>query len=146
MCKDKVKVGKIIDFDYLLLPSKPNYYLIYPKAGHRLSEHVLVGSRIAHAPIFNMPLIQLSQCFHAMMEAQARTTLIATDELLCQSAYIQRSLIFKFPDVIQVKLLALDNDRSSLYLFSYSLYGYYDFSVNKHRVEKYLKLIGSDNL
>jgi uncharacterized protein (DUF1499 family) len=52
--------------------------------------------------------------------------------------YIQRSALFRFPDVITVELVTLAPDRSSLAIYSRSRYGRSDFGVNRRRVLRWL--------
>ncbi len=51
---------------------------------------------------------------------------------------IQRSRVFRFPDIVTVEVLPLDDARSTLAIYSRSRYGRRDFGVNRDRVEAWL--------
>ena len=58
-----------------------------------------------------------------------------------QRVYVQRSLVFRFPDTIWIQVLPLDANRSTLAIYSRSAYGRYDFGVNRSRVQAWLAAI-----
>jgi len=51
----------------------------------------------------------------------------------------QRSAIFRFPDIIDVELIDVGTDKSILAIYSRSKFGYYDFGVNKRRIDAWLR-------
>ncbi|MBR72279.1 MAG: hypothetical protein CMM30_04985 [Rhodospirillaceae bacterium] len=50
----------------------------------------------------------------------------------------QKSLIFKFPDLIWIQAITIDEYSSSVAIFSKAKYGKYDFGVNKKRVLRWI--------
>lgn len=66
------------------------------------------------------------------------TTLKKTDKKL---EYVQRSLLFRFPDVITFEVVPTDseNKESMLAVHSYSIYGAGDLGVNSDRVKTIIK-------
>ncbi|MEL7469400.1 MAG: DUF1499 domain-containing protein [Pseudomonadota bacterium] len=60
-------------------------------------------------------------------------------------AYVQRSPIFGFPDIISVEAIDLGTgdagQRASLVIFSRAVYGYADLGVNRARIERWLSLL-----
>ena len=128
-----------IAFDEITLPSKPNYFLALPQS-HGV---VMRGSRNtakqqAVSPEFAVSVDKLTQAFDRVIADEKRTTLECEKQETQTRAYIQRSALFHFPDVIIVKFVPLGNKRSTLIIFSHAIYGYYDFGVNKQRVEAWL--------
>ncbi len=51
-----------------------------------------------------------------------------------QDRYLQRTRLMSFPDTINVRFIALDNDRSTLAIYSRSQLGRRDFGVNLERI------------
>ena len=60
-----------------------------------------------------------------------------------QYQYRQRSLVFRFPDFVDVRYIPIDDHTSTLAIYSRAKYGYSDFGVNKKRVEMWLALLQS---
>jgi uncharacterized protein (DUF1499 family) len=59
-----------------------------------------------------------------------------------QDQYGARSRLLRFPDTIDVKLIPRGEDSATLALYSRSQIGYWDFGVNRARLERWLKRIG----
>ena len=56
--------------------------------------------------------------------------------------FVQKSKVFRFPDIIDVKFLKLDGYVSFI-IYSRSKYGLFDFSMNKNRVENWINQLNS---
>jgi uncharacterized protein (DUF1499 family) len=54
---------------------------------------------------------------------------------------VERSRYFAFPDIMTVRFFKRGEDKSTLAIYSRSVYGRYDFGVNRARVEKLLRII-----
>ena len=76
-----------------------------------------------------------------MLAQQPRITELSTDKALDQYQWIQRSLIFRFPDYVTVRFYVVDADHSTLAMVSHAKYGYSDFGVNEKRVQTWLALL-----
>lgn len=60
-------------------------------------------------------------------------------------AYVQRSALFGFPDVVSVAAVDLSENgaaRASIAIYSRSVYGYSDLGVNSARVSRWLDALG----
>ncbi len=55
-----------------------------------------------------------------------------------QDRYLQRSRIMSYPDTIDVRFIALDNDRATLAIYSRSQLGRSDFGVNLARIRRWV--------
>jgi len=55
----------------------------------------------------------------------------------------QRSLIFRFPDTIDIAVIAVGSDKSTLAIYSRSRYGRYDLGANGRRVEGWLEQLAN---
>ena len=120
-----------IDFGSLVLDGRANQYLVCP-------EGFCAAPPDAASPVFNMPATALRDRWMAMIAGQPRVTRTGADDAALQYDFVQRSLVFRFPDAITVRFIALDEGRSTLALFSRSSYGTSDFGVNRRRVEAWL--------
>lgn len=121
-----------INFQHLTLPTTPNYYLVCPKDYCNNKPNDI-------SPIFPYNREQLIKNFQTMINQQPRITRAASDQTNYKYSYIQRSKIFRFPDFITVKFIALNDTQSTLAIFSCSKYGSSDFGVNKKRVQSWLQ-------
>lgn len=120
----------MIDFQDFELPTTPNYFyaapLNYSKAQPQLE-----------SPIYPVSLKQLTESFEEMVAQQPRLQTLAKRDT--QFSYIQRTRWLHFPDYIDVILIALSAEQSTLAIYSRSKYGYYDFAVNEKRVKSWLQ-------
>ena len=59
-----------------------------------------------------------------------------------QDRYGTRSRILRFPDTVNVKIIPRGENGATLALYSRSQIGYWDFGVNRARLERWLERIG----
>src|SRR5262245_25705851 len=57
--------------------------------------------------------------------------------------YVQYSSIMRFPDTIDVEILPVGDDKSTIAIYSRSLLGSYDFGVNRARIARWLAALRS---
>ncbi len=114
-----------IDFNNLNRPDKPNYFLACPKDKCNIKPDVIV-------PCYAKSVDNLKQSVLDYIKQQPRYTLLSESDNQLQ--YVQRSLLFRFPDYITFQFYDYSENNSSLAILSYSKYGYSDFGVNKARV------------
>ncbi len=55
-----------------------------------------------------------------------------------QDRYLQRSRLMSYPDTIDVRFIALDNDTATLAIYSRSQLGRSDFGVNLARIRRWV--------
>lgn len=125
-------VGEIAptDFATLVLAETPNQYLVCPPGVCRATAQ-------AHSPVFEVPVERLREAWETLVAAEPRLSRIgARDDR--QFDYVQRTLRFRFPDIVTVRFVALSPSRSTLALYSRSIYGQSDFGANRARVETWL--------
>ena len=83
-----------------------------------------------------MSIEQLKQQWKKMLSKQPRVKVIKREGN--HFRYVQRSKIFRFPDIIDIEFLEIDTKHSSLNAFSRSVYGYSDLGVNQKRMQQWL--------
>ncbi len=120
-----------IDFATLALDGRPNQHLVCPEGFCAASPHAV-------SPVFEIPATALRDRWMAMIERQPRVTGTAADAAALHYDFVQRSLVFRFPDAINVRFIALVVRRATLAIYSRSYYGHDDFGVNRRRVEAWL--------
>ena len=113
-------------------PKTPNYYLSCPKDS--------CNGYGAISPIFERSQADLFAHVQSVLKQQPRTEIQSINTQNFSLVAKQRSLLFRFPDIIQIKIITEGENQSSVYLYSQSVYGHYDFKVNKKRSEHWLLL------
>ncbi len=112
--------GLAVDFQTLKLKDSPNQFLLCP------ADYCPNASPHRVSSAYDASAATLRDTWHAMTARQPRTKLAASDHDNLQYDYVQRSLIFRFPDTITVRFLPLDDQQSTLAVYSRSTYGHSD--------------------
>lgn len=126
-------VGEVepIDFKNLRLQRTSNQYLACPRGYCSTQPDAEIGE-------FSVPVEKLRDSFQANIAAESRVELLADQDGL-QFDYVQRSARFRFPDVVTVRFISLSSSRSTLAIYSRSIYGKTDFGVNGKRIKMWLR-------
>lgn len=128
--------GQMTDFKLLQNRNPPtvisNEYIVAP-------EDFTPRARIDQvAPVFRVPVDKLEEEVKVVMNKLPRITYIAEDKATTRVEYVQRTLLFRFPDVITIQTIPLDSNSATLAIHSSSVYGAGDLGVNKQRVQEIL--------
>lgn len=119
-----------VDFETLQRRSSPNDALACP-AG-------LCAAKADFDPgVYPGSDEELRRRFTAFVLAQPRVAPLYRSDAPgrpMQDRYLQRSRLMSFPDTIDVRFIAIDNDRSTLAIYSRSQIGRSDFGVNLERI------------
>lgn len=89
-----------------------------------------------------MPPIDLAAKVIAVLAEEPRTELVARDPGGLKLVFVQRSRIFRFPDTVNIEIMAEGDSSSALAIYSRSTYGSSDFGVNIARVTDWLAKLG----
>jgi len=81
------------------------------------------------SPVFQIPANVLKEKINRVVLRQPRITLLDTGLASNKLEYVQRSLIFRFPDVITFEIIPLEDQKSTLAVHSYSVYGAGDLGL-----------------
>ena len=130
-CNFSVKFDHSIDLTQVNRSDAPNSALACPS-------NYCQGRANLKVPIFQFSKATLAVKFQEIIKSEIRMKLLQNNPQLDQSIYVQRSKLFGFPDTVWVQFIDL-NFESSLIIYSRSNYGYWDFGVNRKRVEGWLK-------
>ena len=126
---------EIVDFAAMKLSDKPNQFLVCPSDYCGAVPHAV-------GPVFEVSVERLRTRWHEVVAARPRIELLAEYEDGSQIDYVQRSARFRFPDLITVRFIAVPPSRSTLAIYSRSIYGEDDFAVNRERIEAWLAVLG----
>lgn len=89
------------------------------------------------SPRFDVPPPVLYAALRRVADIEPRVFLQARFDARLQAAYVARSAFWNFPDLIQVAAVP-DGTGSRPVIYSRSVYGRYDFGVNRKRVTAWL--------
>lgn len=117
-----------IDFATLVLPASPNACLAGPEG--------TPGAQVITAPLAADPDVAWAALRH-LGTGFPRTTLRAEWPERRQAQWVVRSAVLNFPDIVAGQVAAAPSG-TRLFLYSRSLFGRYDFGVNRRRVEAWL--------
>lgn len=120
-----------VDFAALRLTRKPNQYLVCPKDLCSAQAH-------GESPVFSIPVDDLIEKWDAMIARQKRVKFVYGQSEPRQREYVARTFLMRFPDIITVRFLPLSEGRSSLAVYSRSVYGHSDFGKNRKRIDAWL--------
>jgi uncharacterized protein (DUF1499 family) len=124
-----------IDFATLTRPGKPNTFLLAPEG---LCKQAKVDKT---APAYPVAGAKLRQEFLAVAIAQPRVSHTFADEVGLYDDFVVRSALFGFPDHVSVQFLDVKGGKSTLAVYSRSVYGRSDMGVNRARTLAWLALV-----
>jgi uncharacterized protein (DUF1499 family) len=121
----------VIDFATVQRGPDPNQYLLCPKG-------MCTAETDGEAPVFDVPVEQLRVAWDEMLAEQPRLEVLRRDVTNTQIDYVQRTRLLRFPDLVTVRFVPVDDTHSTLAIFSRSVWGKGDMGVNRKRVEEWL--------
>ena len=119
------------DLSTIQPPRSPNWYAVAPRGSGG------AFGRAAVAPAFAVLPEMVVSALVQVAEGESRCRLVAQDEDRHRLRFRQSSRIFRFPDQIAAQVAVVEGG-SSLFLYSRSEFGYYDFGVNFTRVRRWI--------
>ena len=125
----------LVDLATLERPASPNSYLVCP-ADHTTAEVD------REPPVYALAPAELERVWLAALADEPRLTRRVTEPARRRHLFVQRTPVLRFPDVIQLDVLEVPPDRSTVCLYSRSVYGYSDLDKNRARLEDWLARIG----
>lgn len=121
----------IIDFSEVRMERRPNRFLVCPTFD-------LCAELNDRSAIFDAEVPQLKARWDELIALEPRMELVLADEDLMQYVYIQRSQLFRLPDIFTVQFFDEGNFRSTLAIYSRGVFGAGDFGSNSSRVIRFL--------
>jgi uncharacterized protein (DUF1499 family) len=117
-----------VDLATLERPASPNTYLVCP--ADRTTAAV-----DREPPVYDVAVDALEARWLDVLADEPRLTRRAADEAARRHLFVQRTPVFRFPDVIQLDFVEVPPDGATLCVYSRSVYGYGDMGKNRARVE-----------
>lgn len=130
----RIKTGTpALDFTKLKLKGSPNEYLVAPDD--------LCKNAVPHLPadVYDVPADELRDAIMHVVAHRSRVELDGMDEAARAFEFVHYSAVLNFKDMISVRVLPVGHKQSTIAIYSRSKTGYYDFGVNKARVESWLE-------
>ena len=124
-----------VDLATLERPSRPNTYLVCP------AERTTAAVDRA-PPVYALAPDELERIWLAALAEEPRLSRRDAEPARRRYLFVQRTPILRFPDVVQLEVLEVPPDGSTICLYSRSLYGYGDLGANRRRIEDWLARIG----
>ena len=129
-----IKPPGLVDFNHLTLPKSPNKALAAP-VGFTPNPNLTT-------PRYKVPPAMLFAEIASVAAAEPRTYKLDSHPAHFQAAWVVRTPVANFPDVVEVAVRPDGADGSALILYSHSIYGYSDFGTNAARLQRWLSAIG----
>jgi hypothetical protein len=127
----------LMDMAKIERPATPNTFLAGP-AGMTPAPGVVTEEQ-------NLSASVLYEKVRVLFGAQPRTFVAAEYPDQLQIHYVVRSKLMNYPDLVTVQVNAVGADRSTLAIWSRSVYGRSDFGVNRDRTKAWLALLQQSN-
>lgn len=122
-----------VNFETFTPSKKPNHALFCPEG------YCENATKNNVSPIFEMSTNALKEKLFAIIEAEDNIDKVASDDEKLEYRFVQYTPLMRYPDTIRVKLIGLDDEKSTLAIFSESQIGRSDLGVNSKRINKWLK-------
>jgi uncharacterized protein (DUF1499 family) len=113
----------------------PNWYRMVPADAQVTRD----PKRDAVPPTFSVSAGELAAAFDSVALADDRVEVLAGSASAGFVTYVQRSLLFGFPDFISVRFIDLPSGGSTLGIFSRARDGKSDLDVNQKRVNRWVE-------
>jgi uncharacterized protein (DUF1499 family) len=121
----------VVNFATLQRTPTPNQYLLCPP-------DLCTTQTNGVAPAFDLPVEQLQAAWEQMIAEQPRVELLRRDIANVQLDYVQRTRLLRFPDLVTVRFIPIDDAHATLAIYSRSIYGKGDLGVNRTRIDDWM--------
>ena len=95
------------------------------------------------SPIYNVPPAKLFTTLQAIAPTLAHTFVLDTVPQSLQAAYVIRTPQANFPDILELQVVAEPNDKSSVILYSHSIYGESDYGKNHEHITSFFNALNA---
>jgi uncharacterized protein (DUF1499 family) len=119
-----------ITFKSLKRSPKPNTCLAAP------ADYCLAAEADFAPPVFPTSADALYQRLQDVISQQKRTTIVKADPATHQVRYIAKTPLIGFKDDIDIEVIPVDENNTTLAIYSRSRVGYSDLGANRKRVEE----------
>ncbi len=126
-------VGKLPDIDFKTLERRdtPNQYLM---CANQLCRAYIDDL----PPIYGATVDETRAAWEEMLSREPRVKELHRDLQGTQIDYVQRSAFWRFPDIITIRFIAIGEKKTTIAIYSRSVYGQGDFGINKARIRAWV--------
>ena len=125
-----------VDFSSLKRPRTPNTFLMAPEGFCKQARADMPS------PIYVAAAPKLRHELLSIIIAEPRVAHTLADEAGLYDDFVVRSALFRFPDLISVQVIDAGGGKSTLALYSRSVYGRSDLGVNRRRSLGWIERLG----
>ena len=126
-------VGRLPDIDFATLQRRdtPNQYL--------MCTNQLCKAYIDDLPpIYGANVVEVRKTWEIILQREPRVKELRRDPQATQIDYVQRSAFWRFPDIITIRFIAIGEKKTTIAIYSRSVYGQGDLGVNKARIRDWV--------
>jgi len=120
-----------VDFATLRKTPRPNQFLVLPP-GLGAEKPDLV------APVFDLPADRLADLWRNQVAVGTDVAERRWDPATLTADHVERTRLMRYPDLVSARFVPVGDRRSTLAVYSRSVYGYGDRGVNQRRVRLWL--------
>ncbi len=122
-------VGKLPEIEFKTLERRdtPNQYLM---CANQLCRAYIDDL----PPIYGANVFEVRKAWETMLRGEPRVKELRRNADATQIDYVQRSAFWRFPDLITIRFIPIGEKKTTLAIYSRSVYGAGDFGVNKARI------------
>ncbi|HWA50254.1 MAG TPA: DUF1499 domain-containing protein [Dongiaceae bacterium] len=126
-------VGKLPDIDFRTLERQdtPNQYLM-------CTNQLCTAYIDDLPPIYSASVHEVRAAWEKVLSREPRVKELHRDLQAMQIDYVQRSLVWRFPDIITIRFIPIGENKTTIAIYSRSVYGQGDFGVNKARIRAWV--------
>jgi hypothetical protein len=126
-------IGKLPEINFATLQRKdtPNQYLM---CANQLCKAYIDDL----PPIYGANVFEVRKAWETMLQHEPRVKELRRDQQATQMDYVQRSAFWRFPDIITIRFIAIGERKTTIAIYSRSVYGQGDFGVNKERIRGWI--------
>ncbi len=126
-----------VDFETLVRRSRPNDALACPQDLCRIARPDIVP------PLYPVSAERLREIVAGIAREDPETQIVYSARWEEQDRYVARTRLMRFPDTINVRIVPVAADASTIAIYSRSQIGYSDWGVNRKRIERWLDAIAA---
>jgi hypothetical protein len=128
---------RVEDLRKLARPDKPNNYLI-------CAPGLCAAAADEPGPLVDATPEKVLVAALSVAAREANVSPGDADAEVAQLVFVQRSAVFRFPDIVMIQAIPAPDGRTAIALYSHSVYGHYDFGVNKARARRWMAAIQAE--
>jgi len=128
---------KVEDLRTVKRPDTPNTYLI-------CAPDLCMAPADEAGPLVDLPAEKVLVAALSVAAREPNVMPGDVDAAINQLVFVQRSAVLRFPDIVSIQAIPAPGGKTAIALYSRSVYGHYDFGVNKARARRWMAAIQAE--